>query len=103
MCGIYIILKGSLDNRIDEFVMGIRKSIEVIMKDKMVAICDYGRRISFKENGHQNNKYNKERYKKAKILLANNIFNYFFNSKKRRVGNPEYKHMNKRAFTKKIW
>ena len=43
--GIYILLKEVLDNCIDEFVMGAGKTIEVTIKDKMVAVRDYGRGI----------------------------------------------------------
>lgn len=43
--GIYILLKEVLDNCIDEFVMGAGKSIEVTIKDKTVAVRDYGRGI----------------------------------------------------------
>jgi topoisomerase-4 subunit B len=41
--GIYILLKEVLDNCIDEFVMGAGKTIEVSIKDKTVAVRDYGR------------------------------------------------------------
>jgi topoisomerase-4 subunit B len=43
--GIYILLKEVLDNCIDEFVMGAGKTIEVTIKDKTVAVRDYGRGI----------------------------------------------------------
>ncbi|HTG65156.1 MAG TPA: DNA topoisomerase IV subunit B [Flavobacterium sp.] len=43
--GIYILLKEVLDNCIDEFVMGSGKTIEVSIKDKTVAVRDYGRGI----------------------------------------------------------
>src|SRR6187431_2868347 len=43
--GIYILLKEVLDNCIDEFVIGSRKTIEVTIKDKTVSIRDYGRGI----------------------------------------------------------
>lgn len=43
--GIYILLKEVLDNCIDEFVMGTGKTIEVSIKDKTVAVRDYGRGI----------------------------------------------------------
>jgi topoisomerase-4 subunit B len=43
--GIYILLKETLDNCIDEFVMGNGKSIEVTIKDKTVRVRDYGRGI----------------------------------------------------------
>ena len=43
--GIYILLKEVLDNSIDEFVMGMGKTIEVTIRDKTVTIRDYGRGI----------------------------------------------------------
>ncbi|WP_418262736.1 DNA topoisomerase IV subunit B [Flavobacterium faecale] len=43
--GIYILLKEVIDNCIDEFVMGAGKTIEVSIKDKTVAVRDYGRGI----------------------------------------------------------
>ncbi len=43
--GIYILLKEVIDNCIDEFVMGTGKTIEVTIKDKTVAVRDYGRGI----------------------------------------------------------
>ncbi|WP_321280225.1 DNA topoisomerase IV subunit B [Marinifilum fragile] len=43
--GIYILLKEVIDNSIDEFAMGIGKSIEVIITDRKVTVRDYGRGI----------------------------------------------------------
>ncbi len=43
--GIYILLKEVLDNCIDEFVMGAGKTIEIIIKDNVVSVRDYGRGI----------------------------------------------------------
>lgn len=43
--GIYILLKETLDNCIDEFVMGNGRSIDVTIKDKTVRVRDYGRGI----------------------------------------------------------
>lgn len=43
--GIYILLKETLDNCIDEFVMGAGKTIEIAIKDKLVKVQDYGRGI----------------------------------------------------------
>lgn len=43
--GIYILLKETIDNCIDEFVMGNGKTIEVSIKDKTVRVRDYGRGI----------------------------------------------------------
>ncbi|MCY1632827.1 DNA topoisomerase IV subunit B [Marinifilum sp. D737] len=43
--GIYILLKEVIDNSIDEFAMGIGKSIEVTITDRIVTVRDYGRGI----------------------------------------------------------
>ncbi|MDF2438619.1 MAG: type topoisomerase gyrase/topo topoisomerase subunit [Bacteroidota bacterium] len=43
--GIYILLKETLDNCIDEFVMGNGKSIDITIKEKSVRVRDYGRGI----------------------------------------------------------
>jgi topoisomerase-4 subunit B len=44
--GIYILLKETLDNCIDEFVMGNGKTVEVsIVKIKQFDVRDYGRGI----------------------------------------------------------
>ncbi|MBI9056280.1 MAG: type IIA DNA topoisomerase subunit B [Labilibaculum sp.] len=43
--GIYILLKEVIDNSIDEFAMGVGKSIEVSIADRMVTVRDYGRGI----------------------------------------------------------
>ncbi|MCF6181579.1 DNA topoisomerase IV subunit B [Lutibacter sp.] len=43
--GIYILIKEVLDNSIDEFVMGAGKKIEIVVKDELVTIRDYGRGI----------------------------------------------------------
>ncbi len=43
--GIYILLKETIDNCIDEFVMGAGKTIEIRIKDNLVSVRDYGRGI----------------------------------------------------------
>lgn len=43
--GIYILIKEVIDNSIDEFAMGIGKSIHVDITDRMVCIRDFGRGI----------------------------------------------------------
>ncbi len=43
--GIYVLIKEVIDNSIDEFRMGIGRSIEVTVKDGKVAVRDYGRGI----------------------------------------------------------
>ncbi|MFT4830396.1 MAG: topoisomerase-4 subunit B [Psychroserpens sp.] len=43
--GIYILLKEVMDNCIDEFVMGAGKTIDIVIKDNVVSVRDYGRGI----------------------------------------------------------
>ena len=43
--GIYILLKETIDNCIDEFVMGNGRNIDISIKDKTVRVRDYGRGI----------------------------------------------------------
>ncbi len=43
--GIYVLLKETIDNSIDEFVMGYGKHIEVTIQDGKVEVRDYGRGI----------------------------------------------------------
>lgn len=43
--GIYILLKEVIDNSIDEFVMGVGKTIEVSIQNNRVIVRDYGRGI----------------------------------------------------------
>ena len=43
--GIYVLLKETIDNSIDEFMMGNGKKIEVKVSDELVSIRDYGRGI----------------------------------------------------------
>ena len=43
--GIYILLKETIDNSIDEFVMGNGKKIEIAMTEHSLEIRDYGRGI----------------------------------------------------------
>ncbi len=43
--GIYILLKETIDNCIDEFVMGNGRNIDITIKDKSVRVRDYGRGI----------------------------------------------------------
>src|SRR5436190_13759037 len=43
--GIYVLLKETIDNSIDEFVMGYGKHIEVNIQDGEVSVRDYGRGI----------------------------------------------------------
>ena len=43
--GIYVLLKETIDNSIDEFMMGQGKKIEVEMTERSVKVRDYGRGI----------------------------------------------------------
>ena len=43
--GIYVLLKETIDNSIDEFTMGAGKKIEIELQDRSVKVRDYGRGI----------------------------------------------------------
>src|SRR5687767_3400954 len=43
--GIYVLLKETIDNSIDEFMMGAGKKVEVELADRSVKVRDYGRGI----------------------------------------------------------
>ena len=43
--GIYVLMKETLDNCIDEFMMGAGKRIDIAVKDGIVSVRDYGRGI----------------------------------------------------------
>lgn len=43
--GIYILLKESIDNSIDEYVMGYGRTIDISIRDSVVKVRDYGRGI----------------------------------------------------------
>ena len=43
--GIYVLIKETIDNSIDEFTMGVGKKIEVELTDRHVRVRDYGRGI----------------------------------------------------------
>ncbi len=43
--GIYVLIKETIDNSIDEFTMGFGRKIEVELEDRTVRIRDYGRGI----------------------------------------------------------
>lgn len=43
--GIYVLLKETIDNSIDEFTMGYGKKIEIELNDRTVRVRDYGRGI----------------------------------------------------------
>jgi topoisomerase-4 subunit B len=43
--GIYVLLKETIDNSIDEFTMGFGKKIEIELQDRTLRVRDYGRGI----------------------------------------------------------
>ncbi|MFA6923180.1 MAG: DNA topoisomerase IV subunit B [Bacteroidales bacterium] len=43
--GIYVLIKETIDNAIDEFIMGYGKKIDISIKENKVTIRDYGRGI----------------------------------------------------------
>ena len=43
--GIYVLLKETIDNSIDEFAMGCGKKIEIELEDRSARVRDYGRGI----------------------------------------------------------
>lgn len=43
--GIYVLLKETIDNAIDEFIMGVGRTIEITVKEQTVTVRDYGRGI----------------------------------------------------------
>jgi topoisomerase-4 subunit B len=43
--GIYVLLKETLDNAIDEFTMGFGKTLDITIKEQTVIVRDYGRGI----------------------------------------------------------
>jgi len=87
--GIYILLKETIDNCIDEFVMGAGKVIEVTIKDKLVTVRDYGRGIPLGKvvdvvsKMNTGGKYDSKAFKKSVGLngvgtkAVNALSNYF--------------------------
>ncbi|MDP2136701.1 MAG: toprim domain-containing protein [Candidatus Didemnitutus sp.] len=43
--GIYVLLKETIDNSIDEFTMGVGRKIEIELKERSLRVRDYGRGI----------------------------------------------------------
>src|SRR5438132_5446742 len=43
--GIYVLVKETIDNSIDEYVMGYGKTIDIRMTDHAIIVRDYGRGI----------------------------------------------------------
>ena len=46
--GIYVLIKETVDNSIDEFIMGAGDRIEITIEDNVVTVRDYGRGIPLK-------------------------------------------------------
>ena len=46
--GIYVLIKETVDNSIDEFIMGAGDRIEITIEDNVVSVRDYGRGIPLK-------------------------------------------------------
>ena len=46
--GIYVLIKETVDNSIDEFIMGVGDKIEITIEDNVVTVRDYGRGIPLK-------------------------------------------------------
>jgi topoisomerase-4 subunit B len=99
--GIYILLKETLDNCIDEFVMGNGKSIEVTIKEKTVRVRDYGRGIPLGKlvdvvsKINTGAKYDSEAFKKSVGLngvgtKAVNALSSYFNVQAFREGKTKY-------------
>jgi len=98
--GIYVLLKESIDNCIDEFVMGHGKKIEISLDEKVLTVRDYGRGIplgKLYECAAQINtgaKYDSEAFKKSVGLngvgikavnaLSSNFFIQAFREKETR-------------------
>src|ERR1041385_896211 len=69
--GIYVLLKETIDNSIDEFVMGYGKTIDIQIEDGQVKVRDYGRGIPLGKvlecvsKINTGAKYDSETFKKA--------------------------------------
>lgn len=46
--GIYVLIKETVDNSVDEYIMGAGKQVEITIEDNMVRVRDYGRGIPLK-------------------------------------------------------
>ncbi len=46
--GIYVLIKETVDNSVDEFIMGAGKQVEITIEDNVVSVRDYGRGIPLK-------------------------------------------------------
>src|SRR5690554_7942219 len=56
--GIYVLLKGVMDNSIDEYMMGFGKKIKVRIDENRVSVGDYGRGIQLGKGGEGVSKWN---------------------------------------------
>lgn len=69
--GIYVLLKEVMDNSIDEFMMGEGKRIDIVVKDGVVSIRDFGRGIPLGKvvevvsKMNTGGKYDSEAFKKS--------------------------------------
>ena len=46
--GIYVLIKETVDNSVDEFIMGAGSRVEITIEDNVVSVRDYGRGIPLK-------------------------------------------------------
>jgi topoisomerase-4 subunit B len=88
--GIYVLLKETIDNSIDEFVMGYGKVIEVTLNDATMTVRDFGRGIPLGKvmdcasRINTGAKYDSEAFKKSVglngvgIKAVNALSSYFF-------------------------
>lgn len=69
--GIYVLIKETVDNSVDEFIMGVGDRIDITIEDNVVTVRDYGRGIPLKSLsaavGKMNTggKYSGEAFKKT--------------------------------------
>ena len=69
--GIYVLIKETVDNSIDEFIMGAGDKIEITIEDNVVTVRDYGRGIPLKSLSaavsqmNTGGKYDGEAFKKT--------------------------------------
>ena len=69
--GIYVLIKETVDNTIDEFIMGAGDRIEITIEDNVVTVRDYGRGIPLKSLSaavsqmNTGGKYSGEAFKKT--------------------------------------
>ena len=69
--GIYVLVKETVDNSIDEFIMGAGDRIEITIEDNVVTVRDYGRGIPLKSLSaavsqmNTGGKYDGEAFKKT--------------------------------------